>query len=322
MLTERINVDKPLWDQSSFYGRFKHFVWLTSPVNCFHSPNDFYKAKKLIEDYKAHKTPPGTDKKQILHSLRLYKSAFHPDSGELQNVFGRMSFQVPGGLLITSAMLHFYKTVPQVMFWQWFNQSFNALVNYTNRNANSHVSPKQLVTAYILATTCALGTAVGLNKHFGSRSSPIFKRLVPFVAVASSNFVNIPLMRFVELTEGIDLKESETGVNVCKSKAAAALGISCVVLSRITIAAPGMIFLPFVMERMEKKEWFLKRKFLHIPFQGFGIGLILCVMVPFGCALFPQTITISKNTLEKYDPTAYKSIKDTNINQLEFNKGL
>ncbi|CAB4060396.1 NCOAT [Lepeophtheirus salmonis] len=200
--------------------------------------------------------------------------------------------------------------------------SFNALVNYTNRNANSHVSPKQLVTAYILATTCALGTAVGLNKHFGSRSSPIFKRLVPFVAVASSNFVNIPLMRFVELTEGIDLKESETGVNVCKSKAAAALGISCVVLSRITIAAPGMIFLPFVMERMEKKEWFLKRKFLHIPFQGFGIGLILCVMVPFGCALFPQTITISKNTLEKYDPTAYKSIKDTNINQLEFNKGL
>lgn len=46
---------------------------------------------------------------------------------------------------------------------QWVNQSFNAIVNYTNRNAKSEVTGKQIAVAYVGATTGAVAAAAGMN---------------------------------------------------------------------------------------------------------------------------------------------------------------
>lgn len=59
--------------------------------------------------FRAGREQPGTKLEQVIKAKQLYESAFHPDSGELQNVFGRMSFQMPGGCLITGAMLQWYR---------------------------------------------------------------------------------------------------------------------------------------------------------------------------------------------------------------------
>lgn len=59
--------------------------------------------------FRAGTEPPGTTVTRIRRAQQLYLSAFHPDTGELQNVIGRMSFQVPGGMVLIGAMTTFYR---------------------------------------------------------------------------------------------------------------------------------------------------------------------------------------------------------------------
>ena len=194
----RINLDSPRYDQSTFTGRARHFFITTNPLNVLATDEELDRAKAIVEAYRAGTEDKSLTEDEIWAAKQLYDSAFHPQTGEKLFILGRMSFQVPGNMLITGSMMTFYKSTTAVIFWQTINQTFNAVVNYTNRNASVGVSNEQLGTAYVAATTASVATALGFNKLIASSptlSAGIVGRLVPMVAVAAANCVNIPCMR-------------------------------------------------------------------------------------------------------------------------------
>lgn len=314
----RLNLEEPRWDQSTYVGRAKHFFTTTNPLNVFASSKDLDWAKDVVTRHRQGEDV-GLSNDEIWRAKHLYDSAFHPDTGEKMFILGRMSAQVPCNMAITGCMLTFYKTTPQVVFWQWFNQSFNAMVNYTNRSGDTPISLATLGTSYVAATSGALATALGLNAMVKSLP-PLVGRLVPFVAVSAANCVNIPMMRRLEIQNGVPVCNAE-GEKIGNSSTAAKQGIAMVTLSRIGMAAPGMVLIPLLMDRLEKKGILAKYPRISAPLQIGLCGVILTFATPLCCAIFQQKASIHVDSLE---PELAEKCKmhPSNPKYLCYNKGL
>ncbi|KAH8247333.1 hypothetical protein KR038_002739 [Drosophila bunnanda] len=316
----RVNIDQPKYDQNTYIGRAKHFFLVTNPLNVLASSAKLEEARQIVLKYRAGKDVPECKTiDDVWRAKYLYDSAFHPETGEKQIVFGRMSAQMPMNTVITGGMMAFYKSTGAVVFWQWFNQTYNAVVNYTNRSGTTPISQQQLVTSYCLATGGALATALSLNRAV-KNMNPLVGRLVPLVAVAAANCINIPCMRMQELRNGVVLLD-ENNTEMGVSKKAAAVGISAVILSRIAMAIPGMTLTPMLMNNLEKRGFLAKYPRSNAPIQTLFCGFVLIFATPLGCAFFKQRAGIKVDSLESEVRDSIKK-KRPELDTVWFNKGL
>ncbi|KAL6435193.1 hypothetical protein ACFW04_005342 [Cataglyphis niger] len=299
---DRIDIDKPLWNQDTYFGRWKHYAFITDCRTVLVPTSKLWEAKKLCEDYKIGKEPEGLQRKDIIYAKKLKDSAFHPDNEELMHVIGRMSFQLPSSVVLTAAMMTFYKSASGVIVCQLVNQSFNAFVNYTNRNAMIEESEDTYVNqqAFVLATVASCTAALGFRKLFSGRGT-LFARFVPFCAVAVGNMVNLPIMRQREIARGIPIfMKNEKEMYIMNSQVAAVKGISECVLTRIIMAAPGMLMIPVITQRMQPYCFYQLRPWIGFPIEIGLCTLSLLIMIPSALAIYPQKNSMKPQLLNIY----------------------
>ncbi|VDN20461.1 unnamed protein product [Gongylonema pulchrum] len=164
--------------------------------------------------------------KELWEAQKIKSAICHPDTG--QKIFPpfRMSGFVPFGWITVTGMLLPNPSWPSLLFWQWLNQTHNALVNYSNRNATQDQPLSRYVTAYCVAVSSACSIAAGLTylikraNHLDPMKRMIIQRFVPLPATSLASGLNVLCMRWNEIGSGIDVYDSNRRV-VGTSKIAA-----------------------------------------------------------------------------------------------------
>ena len=202
------------------------------------------------------------DKKEfeeLERAERLVSSAVSRDTGETIPHMMRMCAFVPMNVPILFGMLLSSPTTANIIFWQWFNQSFNAGLNYGNRNASSTYTMKDLIQGYSAAVGSSVSVALLLKKVFSPLKTTGAKQILLNSVIASlaggtASFLNTFFMRRCEIKEGISMYRDESlndklgySSKECARRAVFETASSRVFLSISCLMTPAVIF--YLVER-------------------------------------------------------------------------
>jgi sideroflexin-5 len=114
----------------------------------------------------------------------------------------RLSSFVPINMPIAFGMIITAPTPFNTILWQWLNQTYNAALNYGNRNASSNYTEKDIAKSYGAACASSIGVALGVRKalesktrHMKGAKLVIFNSISAFFACSTAGFLNAYFMR-------------------------------------------------------------------------------------------------------------------------------
>lgn len=135
------------YDQSTYSGRFFHFLDVVNPKRFFLSDQQIKDAQEVINKFKIREEVAKNlgqdiyvDKDEVqklIENKKIVDSTIHPDTGDKIPFYCRMSGFILFNTPILFGVLMTKQTPMNIIFFQWLNQSYNAGLNYGNRNASS-----------------------------------------------------------------------------------------------------------------------------------------------------------------------------------------
>lgn len=85
LLPPKINLDCPRYDQSTYWGRAKHFFLTTNPLNLLASPAQMEAARDTVAKYKSGELTDISED-ELWAAKQLVDSAYHPETGQTSNL--------------------------------------------------------------------------------------------------------------------------------------------------------------------------------------------------------------------------------------------
>ncbi|VDN53889.1 unnamed protein product [Dracunculus medinensis] len=315
----KFRLNEPRFPQDTFLGRYFHFLDIIDPRTLFISNEELNSSIKLLNDYKEGKGSAKISDKELWKAQKIKNAIVHPDTNKKIFPAFRMSGYVPFGWITVTGMLLPNPSWSTILFWQWMNQSHNALVNYSNRNATQDQS--KFIKAYCIAVSSACSTATGLTylikkcKNISINKQIFLQRFVALPATSLASSLNILSMRWSEIFSGIEIYDSEKNV-IGISKVAAKKAVFETTLTRAFLPVPLLILPPCIMPFFERMEFVKKCWRRHLVINAIVCTLSFAFSLPISLALFPQQSKIETIKLET------ELQKLTNEPILYYNRGL
>ena len=328
---------KPLYDLSTYVGRFKNIWASTNPLLFLVSKKQIYDSQDLLKRYKEEENSAKNRNEkfmitksqvdEIIKADSIVRSAIHPDSGELIPRYMRFTAYLYANIPINFGMLLTAPTTFNIVLWQWINQTYYVGVNYSNRNASSKFTNQDLVKAYFIAWAASIGVGLGVKNLIGPFESLFkgskaffFMFTISFIANSAANGTNLLVIRNKEYREGIPvLTEDGQEVGISKKVGKSAVLQTALTRCMMPILPLGLPTISFFL--LDKMKLIPKNQALRVLQQWVVFTYSIMFSPAMSWALFPQVTKINTSKLEP----EFHNLKDKNgnpITELYYNKGL
>ena len=334
---KEFSLNIPEYDQSTYSGRFLSLMKTQNPLNTFVGPKVINASRKLIDEQMKIEEEALDKNKVVQLSIQRIKelrkaqyilaSSVHPDTNEILHPWQRFCSYSIINIPILFGMILSRQTTTNIVIWQWVNQTYNAALNYSNRNASSNLDMKGLSISYFAAVTASISIGLGMRRllspyasKFNGPAQLFFNFLISVTAIGFAGVLNVLIMRSKEIQEGITLTDAN-GNEVGKSPKIGKEAVLKTAISRIILPIPPLLLPTIAFFLLERRQMIPKNKIAKLFFES---GIFFCSMVfapPMGCAMFQQNSSVNVSSIEE----KFHNLKDNQgneIKELYYNKGL